>query len=102
MHALSLRDVARELGRTEEWTARNHAYLTQKKGMPAPLHPNGTLVWSAPQFYAWLDSELPAALRPHAAAYRAAFDAAQASGTDDDLAAARSRIKERISSGAGA
>lgn len=101
MHALTLRDVARELGRSEDWVARNYTFLVDKKGMPAPLHPNGTLTWSPPGFYAWLDSRLPPALRPHAAAYRAALEAATAKPSDD-VAEARARLDARFTEKAGA
>lgn len=94
MHALSLADVARELGRSEDWVARNWQHLADRKGMPRPLHPNGTLAWSSPGFYAWLDKDLPPALRPHAAAYRAAFAAALAPA--DDVAQSRATLDARF------
>ena len=95
MQALSLRDVARELGRTEDWVQRNWQQLVADKKMPPPLHPTGSLQWSAPGFFAWLDRDLPAPLRPHAAAYRAAYDAATAP-PQDDVADARERLNKRF------
>ncbi len=94
--ALTVRDVARELGRSEDWLARNWHYLCDKQGMPRPLHPNGTLTWSPPAFYAWLDKDLPPSLKPHAAAYRAAFLAAT---SDNDVARARQELDARFAGG---
>lgn len=95
MRALTCDDVADELGRTTSWLYKNWADLVAN-GMPAPLHKDGGLAWSAAQFYAWLDSDLPPDLRLATAAIRAAIEAAKSTPrapTDD---AAIERWKERI------
>lgn len=76
--ALTDREVAGELGRSADWLHRNWRGLVAGKKMPAPIHEQGALVWPAAHFYAWLDRDLPPALRASAAAFRAALDAAHA------------------------
>ncbi len=75
--ALNVEDVAAELGRKVDWVHNNWRELVQIEGMPAPLHGVGALAWSAPAFYAWLDRDLAEPLKPAAAAYRAALEAAR-------------------------
>ena len=96
MIALTVTEVASELGRSEVWLIKNWRYLHEKEGMPPPLHPSGTLVWSAPAIYAWIDRDMPEALRPHAAAYRAAFHAARA---PDPIAQSRAELDARFAGG---
>ena len=95
MHALGILDVARELGRSEAWVARNYQRLVDDEGMPAPIHASGLLAWSAPGFYAWLDRDLPPALQARAAAFRAAYEAAAAAPAED-LTQARARLDKRF------
>lgn len=84
--ALTLDDVARELGRSRDWLARHHGDDVSLPGFPAPIHERGGLVWSAPAVWAWLDRDLPDHLRAHAAAYRAALAAAVERPDADDTA----------------
>jgi predicted DNA-binding transcriptional regulator AlpA len=74
--ALTLTEVAAELGRSPSWLQSNWKKMVARHGMPAPVIEGGLLSWSAAQFYAWLDRDLPDELRPVAAAYRAALAAA--------------------------
>ncbi len=79
--ALTAADVAAELGRSTGWLYENWRDLAADHDMPRPLH-DGTppLAWSAAQFYAWQDKELPANIKHLAAAIRAAEDAAKSGG----------------------
>lgn len=63
--ALTIRDVAAELGRSEAWVYAN----TEK--LPAPIISDGKMTWSAPAFYAWMDRKVPEDLKPLTAVYRA-------------------------------
>lgn len=85
MRALTADQVAAELGRSKEWLYDNWERECREKKMPRPLHEGGTLVWSAAQFYAWLDRDLAKELKPMAAAIRAAVVAASQSPEDDEL-----------------
>lgn len=71
MHALSVRDVAAELGRSADWVLRNRDAL-ERKGMPRPVIDTAPYTWNAIQFYAWLDRDLPPAVSERCAVIRAA------------------------------
>lgn len=99
--ALTLAEVALELGRTEEWLARRLPQLIRQEGMPKPIHQAGARVWCAAQLYAWLDRNLPPKQRIAAAAYRAALEAATSPLTSslmapDEGAAWRGKLEERF------
>lgn len=98
MRALSLDEVAAELGRSPAWLRAHWERLCLGQKLPRPIHEMGTLVWSAPGFYAWLDRGLSKEQRAVAAAYRAAFDAAgDLAGPDRArLADARARLDSRF------
>lgn len=74
--ALTVTELAAELGRSKEWLYEHWQHLCEKKGMPRPLIEGGSLSWSAPQIYAWMDRPLTKEQRACTAAYRAAFEAA--------------------------
>jgi len=73
-------ELARELGRTDNWLLNHWRELVMEKKMPAPINGGrqgtGTLVWSRAQIYAWLDRDLTPQMQIAAAAYRAAAAAA--------------------------
>ncbi len=99
--ALTLAEVARELGRTDDWLARHLPELIREEGMPKPLHRSGARVWSAAQIYAWLDRNLPPKQRIAAAAYRAALEAATSPVASslmapDESTAWRGKLEERF------
>lgn len=74
--ALTLRELAAELGRSESWLYSNWERLVRHKHLPAPLLDHGPPSWSAAQVYAVLDAKLTPAQRAAAFAFRAALDAA--------------------------
>lgn len=76
MKALTADQVAAELGRPKEWLYDNWRKLVRDKKMPKPLHDGGVLSWSAAQFYAWLDRDLPKDQKTAVAALRAVHQAA--------------------------
>jgi hypothetical protein len=101
MRALTADQVAAEFGRPKEWLYDNWRKLVRDKKMPRPLHDAGTLSWSAAQFYAWLDRDLPKDQKAAVAALRAVYTAATAAhaGHDpraDDEAAEIERWKEGL------
>ncbi len=99
LRALSLGEVAAELGRSEDWLARHWSDLVSSRGMPAPIHEKGGLVWSAPAIHAWLVRDLPADLQALASAYRAALEAAREAPADrDEIETWRARLDARITS----
>lgn len=76
LRALTLAEVAAELGLTPR---RFHAAwmdLVKQKGMPKPVLEGRAPKWDAAQFYAWKDRALPKTQRAIVAAYRAAYEAA--------------------------
>lgn len=75
--ALTVDDVATELGKSRGWLAANWRRLCRDERLPTPVIENGHPTWDPAQFYAWKDREVAAELRPIVAAYRAAFDAVQ-------------------------
>lgn len=104
--ALTFAEVAAELGRGEDWLGRHLEQMIRKQGMPKPIHQAGTRVWSAAQFYAWQDRNLPPKQRIAAAAYRAALEAATSPLTSslmasDEDAAWRGKLAERFGLEAG-
>lgn len=98
IRALTLGEAAAELGRSESWLARHWQREVSERGMPAPIHEVGGLVWSAPGFYAWLDRGLSPAARATAAAYRAALEAAR-TPPDDEVEAWRSKLDQELGQG---
>lgn len=78
---LTAAELAAELGREVNWIYANWRELAANKKLPRPLH-GGTkpLAWSRAHVYAYLDKDLPAALRANAAAIRAAAAAAAGHG----------------------
>jgi len=84
INSLSAQQVAGELGCKVRWIYANWRELCSKKGMPKPVFEAGHLAWSAAQFYAWLDRDLPLTLRASAAAYRAAASAYVSAGNNFD------------------
>jgi hypothetical protein len=63
--ALTINDVAAELGRSAAWVYANAHKL------PEPIISDGKMTWSAPAFYAWMDQKVPENLKPLTAVYRA-------------------------------
>jgi hypothetical protein len=103
LRALTLDEVAGELGRAPKWLRDHWPELSRAHGLPAPIHERGGLVWSAPSFFAWLDRGLDDAERAHAAAYRAALEAARHPPiADDEVEAARERLDARFTNRVGA
>lgn len=104
MRTLTAAQVAAELGRSKEWLYDNHARLAREKKMPPPVSEGGTLAWSAAQFYAWLDRTLPKELRQAAAAFRAAYAAAESAyaghrppaGSDADIERWKDQLDRRF------
>ncbi|MFP3921950.1 MAG: hypothetical protein ACLFU3_09625 [Dichotomicrobium sp.] len=97
--ALTLNEVAAELGRSPSWLASNWKKLVARHGMPAPVIEGGLLSWSAAQLYAWMDRDLPDDLKPVAAAYRAALAAAadpSARITADETQAWRDHLNRKF------
>lgn len=99
--AMTISDVARELGRSTTWLHTHWRDLVAQKKIPAPLIEKGGAVWSQAQFYAFQDRGLTPAQRVAAAAYRAAHAAALAIDrhTVDDadtVAAARERLDQKF------
>lgn len=90
--ALSLADVARELGKSEDWLGRHWRQLVKDKALPKPILANH-LVWSAAQVYAVLDKDLTPVQRVAAAAYRAAEAAARATVANDSGSVAAHRVR---------
>lgn len=78
VRALTLAEVAAELGIPPRRFHTTWRELVAQKGMPRPLLDGETPKWSAAQFYAWQDRRLSKEQRSAAAAYRAAFEAASA------------------------
>lgn len=94
----SAAELAAELGRSLDWFYDNWPRLVTDKALPPPLH-NGAqpLRWSRAQVYAVLDRALSKDQRAHAAAYRAALDAAGGSTREAQaIAASRARLDERF------
>ena len=98
MHALTITDVARELGRSPEWLGRNYPMLVRSGKLPPPLLERGGVTWSAPQVYAYLDKTVPPAMRKIAAAYRAAYEAAT-TAKDDQITSARAALDAEFGGG---
>jgi hypothetical protein len=103
--ALTLRDIATELGRSPNWVRLNWRNLVKNEGLPPPLLDSGRgadCSWSAAQFYAWQDQKLSKAMRATVAAYRAAFEAASAPDgklLDTTIADATERLSHRYVKG---
>jgi hypothetical protein len=101
--ALTLDDVAGELGRSAEWLSNNWRDLVKAGKLPKPLLEKGPPTWDAAQVYAVRDKNLTAAQRAVAAAFRAAIDAAHTAPADalyhDEEAADRRRLDLRFSPG---
>lgn len=99
MPALTVPDVARELGRAPGWLYDNWQRLVSEKKIPPPIIEAGGLTWSAAQLYAYLDKPLTPAQRAIAAAYRAAHDAAAAAPRNldeqDEIEASRARLDQK-------
>ena len=83
MRALSITDVAAELGKSNDWLYRHWETLAKSSGFPRPIIEAGNPSWSAPHVYAWIDRHLPKEKRIAAAAYRAAEQAARAAMAHD-------------------
>ncbi|MBJ7535310.1 hypothetical protein JDN40_14455 [Rhodomicrobium vannielii ATCC 17100] len=99
VRALTIQQVADELGRSRDWLHANWQRLVAEQKLPRPLLEGGALTWSAAQFYAWQDRHLSKRERVAAAAYRAAFEAASTADTsliDTSVADARARLTERF------
>lgn len=101
LQALSLADVARELGRSPSWLYDHWPALVAEKKIPKPLIEKGGATWCAAQFYAFQDRDLTPAQRVAAAAYRAAVAAAEKTtretiGDADEIAAARARLDKKF------
>jgi hypothetical protein len=105
LRAMTIDDLAAELGRTREWLSDHWRRMVKEKKLPAPLLERGSPTWDRAQVYAVRDKALPPAARPMAAAFRAAMDAAHATPEDaayhDEEAADRRRLDARFG-GAGA
>lgn len=103
MRALSIKEVAAELGRSADWLQRHWRELVERKVLPPPLPGEGTLAWSAAQLYAVLDKPLTREQRALAAAFRAAEAVArQTAGGEadrDEIEASRARIATRFARG---
>lgn len=100
MRALTAAQAARELGRSTHWLHENWRKLEADGKIPPPVLEGGALVWNAAQFYAYLDRDLPAAIRKQAAAFRAAYAAAldaPALDLSSDIAAAHAHLDARFS-----
>lgn len=101
MRSLNVAEVAAEMGRSTQWVYTHWRRLAAKEGMPMPVRgEDPPLMWSAAQFYAWLDRDLPEKLKASAAAFRAA--AAAYVNRDDaneaaDIDAARAELDRRFS-----
>lgn len=94
--ALTLRDVAAELGRSTDWLKHHWRGEVRAGRLPAPIHERGGLVWSAPVLHAFLVRDQPPEIQAAAAAYRAALSAALAP-PDDDVEAWRHKLAAEMS-----
>jgi hypothetical protein len=90
--ALTLAQVADELGRSERWLASHWRQMVKDGRLPKPIL-STHLVWSAAHVYAVLDRELTPAQRIAAAGYRAAAAAMRAAITNDTGAIAEHRAR---------
>lgn len=66
---LDAQDVARLVGRSQDWVRSNYATLP---GFPAPIITGGQLTWDRLHIEMWLDRNLTPAQRRAAAAIRLA------------------------------
>lgn len=99
MKALTVADVARELGKSAGWLYDHWQDLVAKKRIPPPIIESGGMTWSAAQLYAFLDKPLTREQRAHAAAFRAAMEAASKDrdlDTEDEVAKSRIRLDQRF------
>jgi uncharacterized caspase-like protein len=80
IRAMTLSEVAVELGIPPRRFHRTWPTLVAQKGLPRPVLDGETPKWSAAQFYTWQDRRLGKEQRAAAAAYRAAYEAASAPG----------------------
>lgn len=103
MRALSVDEVAAELGRSVDWLHRHWRGMVDEKKLPPPLPGGGALAWSAAQLYAVLDKPLTREQRALAAAFRAAEAVARQAGggldDQDEIEASRARITARFARG---
>lgn len=100
--ALSIVDLARVLGKSQDWLRDHWRKLVRDKKLPPPLLDEGHPTWDAGQVYAMIDAKLPAAVRANAAAYRAALEAAVLSPRDaistNEIAEHRNKLDARFGS----
>lgn len=97
--ALTIDDIARQMGRSRDWLSDHWRDLVAAKKLPPPLVERGTPTWDAAQVYAMRDRHLPAAVRATAAAIRAAYDAAASPESalyEDELAQWRDKLDRRF------
>jgi hypothetical protein len=104
--AMSASQLAAELGRKPEWLRAHWQRLVRERRIPKPIAgaDGGPLSWNTAQVSAFLDRELPVALRSAAAAYRAALAAAElelVTNHSEELATveARQRLDARFQKG---
>lgn len=99
--AMTIVEVAAELGRAETWMRDHWRELVAREAMPAPVNgiASGALVWSRAQIYAWLDRELTQPMQIASAAYRAAAAAAagihHTGGEERSIADHRARLDRK-------
>lgn len=75
---LTVEELADELGRKRTWIYDNFEDLCRHHGLPRPLlGGRAPLTWDRAQVMAWKDKKLPKELQASAAAFRAAFAAAE-------------------------
>jgi len=79
----TMSELAQEIGRRPSWLSTNWRREVERGKLPPPIMGGGGSgdppIWSRAHVYAYFDQNLPREMRIHAAAYRAAMEAAQAS-----------------------
>jgi hypothetical protein len=100
LRALTLDDIARELGRSIDWAHKNWERLVAAGKLPPPLVTSGSPTWDPAQVYAVRDKALTPPQRAIAAAFRAAIDAAHMLPADallnDQVADDKRRLDQRF------
>jgi hypothetical protein len=105
IRALTLQEVAEELGLPTRRFYIIWRQMVAKQGFPRPLVDGETPKWCPAQLYAWMDRGLTKQQRVAAAAYRAAFEAVNqpdASLIDTSVTERRSALEARFVRSTGA
>jgi predicted DNA-binding transcriptional regulator AlpA len=109
--ALSAKEVAAEFGKSADWLYGHWPRLVKEKRLPRPISglmgSNEALKWNSAQVFAYLDRDLPAAMKTATAAHRAAALAAQEAcmnhatdhAIDVSVADAAMRLDQRFGKG---